>query len=204
MGNSIKLITVTPDVGVCLLQEKAVKLNINPSARKRPWQRPCLSPLRGERLLEVTPDNARRLGGVDPNPKPLLLVILDNGSGLRVVSGQTLSERIDVVIGSLDQRLASSIIRHGLLRRAKFQNCQKKQPRKREGNQLEFSMVRASTGRMDQTPSNPRDEKMVNDRQLDDVVQFLLAILEHRIELLGLRNSAWKTVQHEPARLETE
>ena len=126
MGNSIRLITVTPDVGVCLLQEKAVKLNINPSARKRPWQRPCLSPLRGERLLEVTPDNARRLGGVDPNPKPLLLVILDNRSGLRVVSGQTLPECVDVVIGSLDQRFAGGIIRHGLLRWATFQSRQRK------------------------------------------------------------------------------
>jgi len=54
---------------------------------------------------------------------------------------------------------------------------------------------------MDQTPSDSRDEELVNDRQLDDTVQFLLASLEHGIKLLGLRNGAWETVQHEPARL---
>ena len=62
-------------------------------------------------------------------------------------------------------------------------------------------MVRASAGRVDQTPGNTRDEKLVDDRQLDDVVQFLLAILEHGIELFSLGNGTWETVQHESARL---
>jgi hypothetical protein len=62
-------------------------------------------------------------------------------------------------------------------------------------------MVRTPTGRMDQAPSDSRDEKLVNDRQLDDAVQFLLAGSEHSIEFLRLRNGTRETVQHEPTRL---
>ena len=47
---------------------------------------------------------------------------------------------------------------------------------------------------MDQTPSDSRDEQLVGDRQLDDVVKLLLAGLEHGIEFLGLRNCARETV----------
>ena len=55
---------------------------------------------------------------------------------------------------------------------------------------------------MYQAPSDPRNEELVSDRQLDDTVQFLLAALKHGIKLLGLRNCTRETVQYESARLE--
>ena len=47
---------------------------------------------------------------------------------------------------------------------------------------------------MYQAPSNPRDEELVDDQQLDDAVQFFLATLEHGIKFLGLGNGARETV----------
>lgn len=54
---------------------------------------------------------------------------------------------------------------------------------------------------MYQAPSNPRDEELVGDQQLDDAVKFFLATLEHVIKFLGLRNGARETIQYESARL---
>jgi len=54
---------------------------------------------------------------------------------------------------------------------------------------------------MDQAPSDSRDEELVNDGQLDDAVQFLLAGLEHGVEFLGLGDGTWETVQDEPIKL---
>ena len=57
---------------------------------------------------------------------------------------------------------------------------------------------------MDQAPCDSRDEKLVNDRQLDDAVQFLLAGFEHSVELLRLGNGTWEAVQHEPTGLKAD
>lgn len=47
---------------------------------------------------------------------------------------------------------------------------------------------------MNQAPSNPRDEELVSDRQLNNAVQFLLATLEHGIKFLSLGDGARETV----------
>lgn len=57
---------------------------------------------------------------------------------------------------------------------------------------------------MDQAPGNSRDEELVNDGQLDDAVQFLLARLEHGIEFLGLRDGTRETIQDESVSLKID
>ena len=120
-----------PDVGVRLLRENTVIKYVLSSlpnqgtsvgSSRSHW---CLGPLRSEHLLEVAPNNARRLGSVNPSPKPLVLVVLDDRASLRVVGIQTLSERIDVIVGPLDQRFTSHVIGHRLLRWAALPRCQK-------------------------------------------------------------------------------
>ena len=62
----------------------------------------CLCLLCSERLLEVAPDNAWRLGSIDSSPKSLALVVLDDWASLSVEGSQTFPKRIDVIIGPLD------------------------------------------------------------------------------------------------------
>ena len=77
-------------------------LNIKaPPARERPWVT-SLGFLRSEYLLKVAPNDARGLSSVDPGPKPLALVVPDHRASLSVEGSQTLTERIDVIVGPLD------------------------------------------------------------------------------------------------------
>lgn len=71
--------------------------------------------LRGERPLEVAPNNARRLGSINSSPMTLVFVVLNDWAGLSMEGGQALTKRIDIVIGSLDQRLASHVVGHRFL-----------------------------------------------------------------------------------------
>ena len=56
----------------------------------------------GKNLLEIAPNNARGLSSVNSSPKSPALVVFDNRTSLGVEGGQTLAERIDVVVGPLD------------------------------------------------------------------------------------------------------
>jgi len=71
--------------------------------------------LRSECLLKVAPNDTRGLGSVDSGPKSLALVVPDHRASLRVEGCQTLTERIDIIVGPLDQRLAGHVIGHRLL-----------------------------------------------------------------------------------------
>lgn len=65
---------------------------------------------------------------------------------------------------------------------------------------LEFFVVSPATGRVNETARDARDEELVIDLELHDIVQFLVAALEHRIELLRLGNRAREPVKHEARR----
>ena len=50
---------------------------------------------------------------------------------------------------------------------------------------------------MDQTTSDTRDQERVGDLELDSVVDRLLALVEHRVELLGLGHGTGEAVKDE-------
>lgn len=62
-----------------------------------------------------------------------------------MISGQALFQCIRIVVCSLDQRLASDVVLHGLLGR------------------IEDLMVRSSRSRMNQAARNPGDEEAIVD-----------------------------------------
>lgn len=64
------------------------------------------------------PDLAGLLAGVNAGPDAGLLVVTGDGSSLLVVSSKTLLESIGVIVGTVDEGLASDIILHLLLGRA--------------------------------------------------------------------------------------
>jgi hypothetical protein len=47
---------------------------------------------------------------------------------------------------------------------------------------------------MDESSSNTRDQELVWDLQLNDVVKLLLPFSEHCVELLSLRNRTRETI----------
>jgi len=59
---------------------------------------------------------------------------------------------------------------------------------------LEFTMIGPSTCWMDESSSNARDQELVWDLQLNDVVKLLLPFSEHCVELLSLRNRTRETI----------
>lgn len=73
-----------------------------------------------EDCADALPDDLRGLCSIDGCPDTLLAVVVRDSGGLRVVGRQTLLESLGVVIGSLDKRLASDIILHVLLGRARW------------------------------------------------------------------------------------
>ena len=65
------------------------------------------------------------------------------------------------------------------------------------GDALEFAVVRAAARGVDEAAGDTRDEELVGDDELDDVVERLLALREHRVELLGLPDCAREAVEDE-------
>ena len=68
---------------------------------------------------KALPDLARLLAGVNAAPDTSLLIVLADGGSLGVVCHQTLLKSIGVVVGALDERLASNVVLHRLLGRVK-------------------------------------------------------------------------------------
>ena len=58
-------------------------------------------------------------------------------------------------------------------------------------------MVRPSAGRVDEAARYAGDEELVLDLELDDVVEFLLSVREHRVELLSLGDGTREPVKDE-------
>jgi hypothetical protein len=128
---------------------------------------------------QALPDLLGRLGGVDGLPDARLLVVVDDGGGLLVVGGEALLEGLGVVVGPLHQRLAGHVVPHGHLGR------------------VEGGVVAAAGSRVDQAARDARDEQLVVDLELDRVLQGLLALAEHLVEALGLRDGAGEAVEDE-------
>ncbi len=64
------------------------------------------------RSQEALPNLTGFLASVDPFPDSGLLVVSNDRCGLLVVGDESLLESFGVVVGSLNQRLASNIILH--------------------------------------------------------------------------------------------
>lgn len=96
-----------------------------------------------------------------------------------MVGHQTLLEGVGVVVRTLDQRLASDVVLHVLLRR------------------VEDLVVRAARGRVDQTTSNTVDQQLVVNLELNGIAKRRLALGKHRVQTLGLGNGSGKAVQNE-------
>jgi hypothetical protein len=62
---------------------------------------------------------------------------------------------------------------------------------------LEFPVVCASTGGVDEAPCDARDEELIRDDEFYDRVERLSARCEHRVELLGLWDCTRETVEYE-------
>ncbi|GAO51897.1 hypothetical protein G7K_5985-t1 [Saitoella complicata NRRL Y-17804] len=125
------------------------------------------------------PNDLRRLRSVNARPDTLGAVVVDNRSSLSVVSRQTLAEGLGVIVGTLDERLAGNVVSHGHLW------------------WVELLVVGTTGSGVDQTTSDTRNEEGVIDLQLDRVIQLLLPLLEHGVQLVGLGDSTGETVEDE-------
>ena len=94
-----------PDIGILLSNNKLVIKFINlPHSRTSVGIASCsgLGLLGSEHLLQVAPNNARGLRGINPSPEPLAFVVLHDGASLGVEGSQTFAQRVNVVIGASD------------------------------------------------------------------------------------------------------
>ena len=130
-----------------------------------------------ENTEKALPHLARLLAGINTPPDAGLLVVVSNRGGLGVVCHQTLVQGVDVVVGALDQRLASDVVLHVLIGR------------------VEDLVVRPSRGGVDQTASNSCDQKGIVNLQLNGVLELLVALVKHVIQALSLGNGTRETVQ---------
>ena len=124
------------------------------------------------------PDRAWRLRRVDRLPDARLAVVVGDGGRLLVVGDEALAQGLFVVVRALDERLTGDVVFHRHLGRVK---------------QL---VVAAAARRVDEAAGDAGDEQLVRDLELHDMVKVLVALLEHVIELLGLRRRAGEAVEH--------
>ena len=73
----------------------------------------------------------------------------------------------------------------------------------RRGNLLELLVIRATASRMNETAGDTGDEKLVINDKLHNGIELLLALLEHLVEHVRLRNSARETIEHETVKAST-
>ena len=66
-------------------------------------------------LAQVLPYDARRLRSVDRFPDALPLVVLDNRPSLLMERSKAFAERLNVVVRTLDERLAGHVVSHWFL-----------------------------------------------------------------------------------------
>ena len=64
---------------------------------------------------------------------------------------------------------------------------------------LELLVIGPAAGGVDETTSDTRNEELVGNDEFDHRVEFLLAICQHGVELLRLRNGAGEAVENEAA-----
>lgn len=138
-----------------------------------------------EDVQEALPDLPRLLAGVDLPPDARLLVVTDNRTGLLVVRAQPLRQGVGIVVAPLDQGLARDVVDHLLDWRG------------------EDLVVAAAAGRVDETSCDAANEQVVVDLQLNGVLERSLSLVQHAIELLGLGDCAWESIEDEPVKPNT-
>ena len=131
-------------------------------------------------IKHVLPHLSRGLASIDAFPNSGFLVVVNDRRRLLVVRNQTLLKRISIVVAPLNQRLASHIVLHVLLRG------------------IECAVIRATRCRVNQTTSDSGNEQRVVDLELYGVLEFLVALLQHVIQTFGLWNGSGESVKNEP------
>lgn len=69
-----------------------------------------------------------------------------------------------------------------------------------ESDIRELVVVRPARGGVDEAASDARDEEVVVDEQLDGMLELLVLLLEHGVELLGLGDGTGEAVEDESTR----
>lgn len=121
------------------------------------------------------------MAGVNALPDARVLVVADDGGGLLVVGGETLLERVGVVVGALDEGLAGEVVLHVDLGR------------------VEGAVVGAARGGVDEAAGDAGDQQGVVDLELDGVLQRGLLLGQHLVEGLGLGDRPGEAVEDEAA-----
>jgi hypothetical protein len=132
-----------------------------------------------EDVEHALPHLARLLRGVDLLPDASVAVVVNNGAGLLVVGTETLAKSALVVVGALDQRLASNIVDHVGLRG------------------VEDLVVGATRCGVDKATGDTGDKELVGDLELDSVLEGLGLGLEHAVKLDSLGNGAREAIEDE-------
>jgi hypothetical protein len=132
-----------------------------------------------EDLEQALPNLTGFLARVDRLPDAGLLVVPNDRCGLGVICDEALLKGLGVVVGALDEGLASDIVDHVALGR------------------IEDLVVRAARCGVNETTSDARYEERVVDLELDGVLERLLGGFKHAIKLLCLNDCSWETVENE-------
>ncbi len=120
-----------------------------------------------------------------------------------VVGRQTLLERLGVVVGPLDERLAGDVVGHVLLGRV---DCGGGRPQSlavgasaRSPPGLTLAVVAPARGGVDETASDARNKEPVRHLELERLVELLLLGREHAVEFFCLNDRAGEAVEDEAA-----
>lgn len=98
-----------------------------------------------------------------------------------MVGAKTLLERLCIIIGALDERLASHIVLH------------------LELGGVEDLVVGATGGGMDKTAGDACHKKSIVNLKLDGMLEGLAGRSEHLVELLSLSDCSWETIEDKTA-----
>lgn len=101
-------------------------------------------------------------------PEPLDFVVINDGSGLSVEAGKALCEGLDIVIGTLNKRFARHVIDSWLFGGAKRPWINIGEIKHEGKSAPECFVVCPAARRMNKTTSNPGDEKLIVDEELND------------------------------------
>lgn len=114
---------------------------------------------------EIAPDSLWRLGGIKTRPDALVTVVIDDWSGLLMISLKSFAKSLLIVIGSTYQRLARDVVLSRLFRR------------------LELFMISSATGRMNKTTTDASDQQGIVNVKLNSMIKLLFVLRHHFVQL---------------------
>ena len=115
--------------------------------------------------------------GVDRHQAVLLGIVVQDWSGLFMVSIESLDEGLLGIISSLNQWLSSNVVNSILLW------------------WVELHVIASAGCLVDSSSLDSLNEYIVINLELNNLVDFLSGRFEHGIELLGLDGGSWETVE---------